>query len=142
MAADGRALDGFDVRAWRVPVVGRRGEFLLFLFLLDMLYALSLARPAPASRQSPSIRFLTEVMPLPWWAVLWLTVGLICVVGAFGPSDRVAFAFAAALKVLWGGLSLVGWIVGVIERGWVSAVIWLAFAFFVIRIASWPEPAE
>jgi len=127
-------------RAWWAGTIGRRGEFLLFLTLLDLLYGLSLLRPARAAQQSPTTRFLTEVMPLPVWGGLWLVVGLICLAGAFGRCDRAAYAAAAALKVLWGGMFLIGWAAGVIERGWVGAIIWLAFAFFVVRIASWPEP--
>ncbi len=129
-------------RGWWARHVGRRGEFLLFLVLLDALYGLSLLRPAPEAQRSASTRFLVEVMPLPWWAGLWLAVGVACLVGAFAPWDRFAYACAAALKVLWASMFALGWLAGVVERGWVGAVIWFAFAFFVIRIASWPEPAE
>lgn len=127
-------------RRW-AGVVGRRGEFLLFLALLDLLYGLSLLRPAGDGRQSAAARFLVAVMPLPAWGALWLAVGVVCLVGAFVPADRWAFAAAAALKVLWGAMFLIGWAAGVLERGWVAATIWLVFALVVIRIASWPEPA-
>jgi len=129
-----------DARSWWAGTVGRRGEFLLFLTLLDLLYGLSLLRPAASAQQSPTVRFLTGLMPLPWWAGLWLAVGFTCLAGALGRCDRAAFTSAAALKMLWGAMFLLGWVAGVIERGWVSAVIWLAFASFVFRIASWPEP--
>jgi hypothetical protein len=122
---------------WRV---GRRGEFLLFLVLLDFLYGASLLSPAPEAQRSASTRFLVEVMPLPWWALLWLAVGVACLCGAFLHCDRVAYTAAAALKVLWGSMFLAGWATGQIARGWVAAVIWLVFAVFVVRIASWPEP--
>lgn len=125
---------------WWATTVGRRGEFLLFLALLDLLYGLSLLRPAPQARRSPTTGFLAEVMPLPCWALLWLAVGAVCLAGAFVVRDRVSFAAAAGLKVLWGSLFLVGWLAGVVERGWVSAVIWLVFALVVVRLASWPEP--
>ncbi len=131
-----------SIPRWWVRHVGRRGEFLLFLVLLDFLYGLSLLRPAQEARRSPSTGFLMEVMPLPWWALLWLSVGGLCLVGAFARADRFAFAAAAALKVLWGVMFLLGWLTGVIERGWVAAVIWLVFAGWVFRLASWPEPAE
>lgn len=129
-------------RAWWIEHVGRRGEFLLFLVLLDILYGLSLANPAPELQRSASTRFLTEVMPLPWWAALWLAVGVVCLAGAFARTDRVPYACAAALKVLWGSMFLIGWLIGAVDRGWVAAVIWLVFAVFVVRIASWPEPAR
>lgn len=120
--------------------VGHRGELLLFLAVLDVLFGLSLLRAAPEAQQSPTTRFLAEVAPLPWWAGLWVVVAVVCLAGAPVRRDRAAYAAAAALKVLWGSMFLVGWLAGVIDRGWVSAVIWLAFAGIVIRIASWPEP--
>lgn len=126
---------------WWARHVGRRGEFLLFLVILDVLYGLSLLSPMASARQTPTVRFLAAVMPLPWWAVLWLAVGAVCLVGAFTVADRFAFAAATGLKVLWGSMFLLGWLAGVIERGWVSAVIWLIFAAWVMRLASWPEPA-
>lgn len=128
-------------RNWWRQHVGRRGEFLLFLALLDLLYGLSLLSPVPDAQRSVTIRFLIAVMPLQLWGVLWLTVGVICLAGALVRADRFAFACAAALKVLWGSMFALGWLAGVIERGWVGAVVWLALALIVIRIASWPEPS-
>lgn len=129
------------VRRWWNRHVGHRGEFLLFLVILDALYGLSLLRPVPEAQRSATTQFLTQIMPLPWWALLWLAVGGICLAGAFTVRDRFAFAPAAALKVLWGAMFLFGWLAGVVERGWVPAVIWLVFAAWVVRVASWPEPA-
>lgn len=126
----------------RLPRVGYRSRFLIFLALLDLLYGLSLWRPVAEAAQSPSTRFLASVMPLPWWAALWLAVGVTCLAGAVvRGADRVAFAAAGALKVLWGSTFLLAWMVGAMERGWVASVIWLAFAAVVSGvIAPWPEP--
>lgn len=121
--------------------VGRRGEFLLFLALLDVVVGFSLARPAPQAQRTPSVHLLSEVAPLSWWAGLWLFVAVVCLWGAFRRGDRFAYACAAGLKVLWGGLFLFGWLAGEVVRGWAAAVIWLVFAVFVARIASWPEPS-
>jgi hypothetical protein len=142
VAEHGRSVGRLRIgRAWWRHHVGRRGEFLLFLVILDVLYGASLARP-PRPPLPPSTRFLAELMPLTWWALLWLAVGGVCLVGAFSTADRLAFAVAAALKVLWGSMFLAGWVAGVIERGWVGAVIWLVFAGWVVRLASWPEPGD
>lgn len=123
-------------------VVGRRGTFLLFLALVDLVYALSLWRPAPAAAQAPATRFLMTIMPLHAWAALWLVVGVVCLVGAFVHRlDRAAFTAATAIKSLWGAVFLAGWVAGGLYRGWVSAVVWLGFAGVVMVIAGWPEPA-
>lgn len=120
--------------------VGRRGAALLFFSLLDLLYAVSLAQPPAEAKLSPTLVFIQQVMPLPAWAALWTAVGVVCLVGAFIKHDRWAFTCAVGLKTLWGGTFLTGWIVADLERGWVSAVVWLAFAVWALIIGSWPEP--
>lgn len=120
--------------------VGRRGTTLLFLAVLDFLFAGSLFRPPAGSAQSPTLRYIADLAPLPCWGALWAAVGVACLVGAFLRVDRWAYAAAMALKVLWGTTYLLGWALFGLDRGWVSAVIWLAFAAFVYVVSTWPEP--
>ncbi|MBO2461660.1 hypothetical protein [Actinomadura violacea] len=117
--------------------VGRRGTFLLFLALLDWVYGASLC--GHYARISPTYQFAAQVLPLHAWAAVWVGVGLVC--GAFAPArnDQLAFGAAIALKIVWGGLGLLGWLVEDIPRGYVSAVIWMAFAGVVLLIAGWRE---
>jgi hypothetical protein len=81
---------------------------------------------------------------LPWqaWGGVWIGVGAICVAGAFMGTgrDRLAFMAAAALKACWGLLFIRVWLLDAVTRGWVSVVIWLAFAATVLLISAWPEP--
>lgn len=122
-------------------LVGRRGACLLFFGVLDLLYALSLWQPVAESKLSPTARFIAGVAPLPWWAALWALVGIICLAGAAcARYDRIAFSAAIGIKTLWGGVFLLGWLAGAIERGWVAAVIWLGLACMVGVLAGWPEP--
>lgn len=122
-------------------VVGRRGAVLAYLAIVDGLYALSLCNPAPRAEQPSGIQFLGDVMPLEAWAALWAVVGAVLVLGAFVHRfDRIAFAAATMIKTLWGGVYLLGWIAGEVERGWVNAVVWLALAVLVMILAGWPEP--
>lgn len=116
--------------------IGRRGCALLFFSLLDIIYALSLIS-APTTG---SYRFLANMLPLPAWAAIWAAVGLLCATQAFLLSDRAAFAAASLIKVVWGVMQLIGWLTADLDRGYVSAVIWLALAAFVAVIAGWPEP--
>jgi hypothetical protein len=122
-------------------VVGRRGAVLAYLAVVDVLYALSLWRPGGTQGQSATMLFIAGVMPLSWWAALWLSIAVLCTAGAFVHRfDRAAFAAAAGIKTLWGGTFLFGWIAGDVSRGWVSAVIWLGLAALVMILAGWPEP--
>ncbi|MEV6159430.1 hypothetical protein AB0L53_54770 [Nonomuraea sp. NPDC052129] len=118
--------------------VGRRGAALLFFALLDVIYAASLLS-APTSGP---YRFLAAILPLAAWASLWAAVGILCAVQAFLPSDRAAFAAAMLIKVVWGMVQLAGWLIGDLDRGYVSAAVWLALAAFVHVISGWPEPAR
>lgn len=119
--------------------IGRRGAALLFFFLLDVVYAYGiLAAPKPLV---PFYEYMSEVMPMTVWAAAWAVVGVICLFYAFRVHDTAAFMFAVGLKVAWGLLALFGWLSGHVDRGYVSAVIWLAFAAFVFLVAGGIPPA-
>jgi O-antigen/teichoic acid export membrane protein len=121
--------------------IGRRGACLLFFALLDFLYALSLWRPPADDARNPTARFLASMAPLRCWAVLWFVVGVLCLAGVFRRRfGRIGFAAAIGIKTLWGAVFLLGWLAGVVARGWVAAVIWLAFAAMVGVLAGWPDP--
>lgn len=119
--------------------IGRRGAALLFFALLDAVYCYGLftaVRPLVAFYE-----YMDTALPIEVWAATWGVVGAVCLVYAFRTYDTPAFICAVALKVAWGLLALFGWIGGSVERGYVSAVIWLAFAAFVGLIAGGIPPA-
>jgi hypothetical protein len=120
--------------------VGHRGSALLFFAALDAVYSVSLLFPGARDQWPESLRWLDTVLPLWVWALAWGAVGAVCGWQAFRRRDQVAFACAIGIKVMWGLVSLGGWLVGGVERGYVSAAVWLVFAAFVGIIASWPEP--
>lgn len=129
--------------ATRGPIhVGRRGAALLFFAVLDLVYAVSLVNPDAAARGGQQLRWLAVLAPLWVWAALWGATGTICAVYAFRRRDGLGFTAAIVIKVLWGMASIGGWLVGGVDRGYVSAVVWLAFAAFVWVIAGWPEPGD
>jgi hypothetical protein len=120
--------------------IGYRGTFLSFFALLDYLYGFSLIYPPDEAKRSPSARFLAEVIPLEAWGTIWILVAIILTIGVFAERDRWAFTAATGLKMLWGMTYLVGWALFHLDRGWVSAVIWLVLAAVMLRISGWPEP--
>jgi hypothetical protein len=122
--------------------LGRRGAVLLTLAVLDIVYAIGLFLPASGPHRSASTTFLSGILPLPVWAILWLIVGGLLAIGSFQLRDRWAYALAVGLKTLWGTVTLLGWVVTGVERGWLSAAIWLAFAVVILVISAWPEPPE
>lgn len=120
--------------------VGHRGSALMFFAALDLVYCASLLDPPMAERRSAALTWLASVLPLWVWGTAWGVVGVVCLWHAFRRRDQVAFAAAIGIKVMWALVSLAGWLVGGVNRGYVSATVWLAFAGFVAIIASWPEP--
>lgn len=117
-----------------VRMVGRRGAFLLFLALLDVLYGYSIAvSPAP-QEQAYSL-----ILPARVWAVAWIAAGVVCAASAPARRDWPGYTAAAVIKMSWAALWARLWIVGGFPRGWVSLVVWAAFAGVVVMVAGWPE---
>lgn len=125
-----------------MPHVGKRGRVLLFFGFLDLVYAVSLAAPDEGTQRTAFFAWLAEIMPLWFWSGMWAVVGVACLWQAFCRRDGIGFAAAIALKVVWGIVCVGGWLFGHVDRGYVSAAIWLGLAYFVVNIASWPEPGD
>lgn len=119
-------------RLWRR--VGKRGTVLLFCALLDEVYAYSLIDQPAIVRRSYEL-----IMPWQAWAVLWGSVGLLCLAQAFTLRDRIAFGAAAAIKWAWGTTALVAWLAGEFPRGWLAAMVWIAFGAMISTISTWTE---
>lgn len=127
----------FAGRVWHR--LGRRGCFLLFLALLDLIYAYSLLVPPTRGQQSASLQLVASIAPLWLWALAWAIPGVLCLVQAWQHDDRAAYAAAMAIKVLWGMVYVIAGVVGALERAYVGAAVWLAFALVVGLISTWPE---
>jgi len=132
-------MHGAALSVWRR--LGFRGSSLLFFAVLDFVFSFSYFNPPPERRQAASLRYLADLAPLWAWGALWGAVGLTCLFYAFRRHDKVAFAAAIGIKILWGGIYLGGAFVAHIERAYVSAGLWLCIAGFVGVISRWPEPA-
>lgn len=132
------------IKLWRSlrQQVGRRGAFLLYLALLDLIYGFALANPTEQSVRNPTTIFLIGIMPLIIWAALWAVVGLACLFYAFRRKDAIGYAAAMSIKAFWAIVFLLGWITGEVERGYLSAVIWGAFVVLLLIIAGWRENPE
>jgi hypothetical protein len=112
---------------------GRRGAFLAFLAILDWGYGYSLFVTAAPQRAFDLL--------LPWqaWGVIWMAAGVVCASGILARRDWPQFTVAAGIKAAWGFLFADIWLVQHAPRGWVSVILWLAFAATVIIIGGWPE---
>jgi hypothetical protein len=122
--------------------VGKRGRVLLFFGALDLVYAVSLAQPDETTRRLPFFVWLAEIMPLWFWSAMWGGVGAVCLWQALCRRDSVGYGSAIGLKIGWGLVCLGGWLFGHVDRGYVSAAIWLGMAYLVSVVAGWPEPGD
>lgn len=112
--------------------VGRRGLVLLFFALLGAAYCYGLLNPQQPAAESYA--WAARVAPLWAWAILWGGTGAVCVVCAFLERDSVAFGAVITVTAWWGLLIGAGWLVGGVDRGYITAVIFLALAMFVYVI--------
>lgn len=119
--------------------IGRRGASLAFVGLVCQAVAASLAFPPGVPHSTPHYAVLHSIAPLGVWALAWSVTGTLCLVQMFLRSDRVAFAMATALLLLYGLVYLLSTFTGDNPRGWVGAAVWLAFGGWIALIATWPE---
>lgn len=105
--------------------------------MFDCLYALSL--PSAPSTRTATAAWLADLAPMDVWAAIWAVVGAVLIIGAFHTSDRVAFAAAALLKIMWAAVYMVGWIWHDVGHAWVAALVWSMTAAIVLVISTWPE---
>lgn len=123
--------------------VGRRGAYLLFLFLLDETVAYSLTQPLPLGiSRHLAYQPFTDLAPLPVWMWAWALTGLLVLAGALLPRVQwVAFPFAALIKTAWAAGYLVGWLSGYVlySRGYQTAGIFMAFAAVTLIVSGWRE---
>jgi PAS domain S-box-containing protein len=133
---------GDDLAARLVRRIGRRGASLVFVGLLSLVIGASLVFAEPEQRTMPAFTILAGLAPLSVWAAAWFAVGVLCLVQTFMRSDRIAFAAATALLLMYGLIFLSSTITGQNPRGWVTGAVWLAFGGWIALIATWPEAAH
>lgn len=116
--------------------VGRRGSYLIFLGLLDFLFGWSLVAPVTPTIWRGQYLLLSPSV----WGWIWIGVGIFLFQQAFTRVDRFGYVAAVLIKFLWGSVALYDWLHSPIDpRGWVSVVIWYAFAVLTAIVSYWPE---
>jgi hypothetical protein len=121
---------------------GNRGSVLIFFGVLDLTYGVSLIAPDERTRAAPLFVWLASIAPIWVWAATWIVVAAICLREAFQRRDGTGYAAAICLNVFWGGVAVGGWLFGGVERGYVSAAIFLGFAWLLWKISGWAEPGD
>lgn len=119
---------------WIRGQVGRRGAFLAFLALLDILYGYSILT---IMATPPRLHLL---LTYEQWGWAWLGVGVALLPGVFVRRDRFYYGLAAFLMAAWGGAWVDVWVSDPATlRAWVSVLVWFSFAGLVLVVSTWPE---
>ena len=124
--------------------VGRRGLILILFGFVDLIMAwaiYSYPNDGPTNAYAGQKIMLNSLPgdPLDAWALIWLAVAMILFVNAFRRSDRVGYAFAYGIKLLWASCFTIATITGLSPRAWVGTIAWALIAAVCGIIAGWPE---
>lgn len=123
--------------------VGRRGAFLIFLALLDVVLGYAIVQPLPFGLTRAALyQPFVEIMPLQAWAAWWMATGVLAGIAAVWTRLRpVAFGAGALIKIAWSLGYLIGWVerVPAFSRGYQTAAIYLSFGLVTLLISSWRE---
>lgn len=123
--------------------VGHRGALLILLGTIALLYGVSLVTTPPVPNP-PGLRLLLGVMGLHGWGATLAAAGAIAVLCAPLPPGRdwPGFAVLVLVWMPWSLSFLVSWWPAHENpRGWVSAIVFIAFAGVPAVGATWEEPA-
>ena len=82
--------------------------------------------PAPASHPAELL------LPIGWWAAVWLTIGAVCLIAAVVPRlQPLAVGCGVGLHAIW-ALSFIADSIIDRNRGWVSAIGYASVALLVL----------
>jgi hypothetical protein len=122
--------------------LGHRGALLTLLGGIALLYGVSLLTVPPSPPQL-GLRFLLGFMSLRWWGTVLISAGAVAIVCAPFRQGRDWPGFAVLFLVWlpWSLSYLVSWWPQHDNhRGWVTAMIFAAFAAIPAVGATWDEP--
>lgn len=74
-------------------------------------------------------------LPMPVWSIIWVAVGVLCLVSAVWSRRQIAalaIGSGVGLNMLWAGSFVAATITGDMDRGWVTAIGYASVALLVI----------
>lgn len=122
--------------------LGHRGALLILLGTIALLYGVSLITTPPLPNP-PGLRLLLGVMGLHGWGATLAAAGAVAILCSPLPHGRdwPGFAVLVLVWLPWSASFFVSWWPdGSNARGWVSAIVFVAFAGIPAVCATWPEP--
>lgn len=120
-------------------VYGPRGMVLLGFAMLAAILGLSYVGPAASTMTSPATAFVSSIMPLSLWGVVWFVASFSLLVAAFKRDQSKALGGVVGLLFLWFVSYLVGCITELAKFGqsrlWLGCAIFAAFVILGMGVA-------
>lgn len=89
----------------------------------------------PQGPKGPVTHPAEAALPMSVWGVIWVTVGVACVVASLWAESRAAavtLGVGVGLNLLWAGSFIAASVMGDMPRGWVTAVGYLSISLLVM----------
>jgi hypothetical protein len=128
-----------------VRVNGKRGQFLLPLGVLHIVFGAAYIFPETTASTARSVGFLIA-WGIPVWVagIPWIVSGLAAVAAAFvkAPPGRDGWGFQAlaSVEAAWAGVFGFSWAIGVHPRGWLWSLVFVALAWAVLTVSGMVDP--
>lgn len=120
----------------RLPRInGRRGAFQLLFGIAFLMLGIS---QFIRDEYTPALQWLAEYFPAPGpFGIVWLAAGVAGIIGSVlpRPKDRYSFILLTAAPTFWGGLSVIGGLVGPANTSFLAAVMYWTVAGAVMVVS-------
>jgi hypothetical protein len=129
----------------RIPRInGRRGAFQITFGFVYLIVGSSFFYMPTTPSRAALFAWLTEHVPLEWFASLWIIAGVIALVCAFLPRPRDAAGFIALVFApgIWFGLFLIGAGVTGSPIAVVSGIVYGVFGVAPLIVAGMQGPRD
>lgn len=125
-------------RIWRWP--GRRGHSLFFFATLYITIGQSFYTTPMTPQLKELLWAHLQIFPIHYWGIIWITGGILNVVGVFWKNfEGLSFAVAAAIMAMWATGYAINQLLGHGHMSYIGFVIYASFSAFVLLISGWPE---
>lgn len=123
------------------PIRRRGACLLIFGFIPFSIGGALFVQPTARDGRPRTIPVLEWLAPAEFWSIVWMVLGLVAMVCAFGSwrPQHIGYQLAYILPTFWGAGYFASWALGLLVTGWIAALVYLGYSLLVIVISGWEE---